>query len=724
MRGQGMTRILPTPSAPMGRRGISIPGIWTVLSVPLYYFGDSLAGERTRWALWIPVCIGAGIAFYFSLHNEPVIWVGPALVGLAILAAVGLRYRPALLILVYSILFLSLGFGVAQLRTALVLAPVLQKKIGPVVLEGRITRIEALTKGRRLWLDSLSIDRLDSDKTPAQVRVKFFGGKLDFRPGDRIRLRAVLHPPSGPAMPDAFDFARSAYFQKLGGVGYAISQPKFITRATGGGFSIRLAALRQRITRSIHAVLPGPVGAVAAALMTGERGAIPEETLAAMRDSGLAHLLAISGLHMGLVGGLLFFSVRLCLAFFERLALRCPIKKWAAVAAFIGSLGYLLISGATLPTQRAFLMLSLVMLAVVIDRSAISMNMVAWAAGVILMIAPESLMSVSFQMSFAAVTALVAIYELSYTSRLNHSGGRSKFRRSVYYLAAVLLTTLVAGAATAPFALYHFNQVAVLGVVANLFAVPLTALWVMPLAIAAFILMPFGLSGLALGPMGWGIEAVITIAETVQAMPGAVIFLPAMPVWAFALLSLGGLWLCLWRLPWRAIGLCPIMIGVAAIALVRTPDILVSETGKLTAVKGNDGRLLFQSRAHGFVAETWLRRAGLSPSARGSVQGSATGDARCDALGCIVRTRGEVIAFVKNVAALSEDCVVATIIISRVPVQDKHCTGPKIIVDRFDLWRVGAHALWLASEGIQVKSVADGDSRRPWSRYPRGRNRY
>ena len=391
----------------------------------------------------------------------------------------------------------------------------------------------------------------------------------------------------------------------------------------------------------------------------------------------------------------------------------------------MGSLGYLLISGATLPTQRAFLMLSLVMLAVVIDRSAISMNMVAWAAGVILLIAPESLMSVSFQMSFAAVTALVAIYELSYTSRLNHSGGRSKIRRSVYYLAAVLPTTLVAGAATAPFALYHFNQVAVLGVVANLFAVPLTALWVMPLAITAFILMPFGLSGLALGPMGWGIEAVITIAETVQAMPGAVTFLPAMPVWGFALLSIGGLWLCLWRLPWRAIGLCPIVIGVAAIALVRTPDILVSETGTLTAVKGNDGRLLFQSRAHGFVAETWLRRAGLSPSATGSVKGPATGDARgdarCDALGCIVRTRGEVIAFVKNAAALPEDCVVATIIVSRVPVRDKHCIGPKIIIDRFDLWRAGAHALWLTPAGIQVKSVAGTNNGRPWNIYPRKR---
>lgn len=718
-----MTRIAPTPSVDIGtgvgRHGTSLPGIRTVLTLPLRYLGDSFAGERTRWALWIPVFMGAGIAAYFSLHGEPAIWVGPISLGLAVLAAVGFRRQQALLIAICGLLCMSLGFGLAQLRTMQVAAPVLQKKMGPVALEGRIARVEVLTKGRRLWLDSLAIDRLGNAKTPERVRIKLFARNVDLQPGDRIRLRAILHPPSGPAMPGAFDFARRAYFQRLGGVGYAISRPTIVSRATGDGFFMELAVLRHRITQIIHQALPGPAGAVAAALMTGERGAIPEDVLDAMRESGLAHLLAISGLHIGLVGGLIFFAVRLCLALWERVALRYPIKKWAAIAAFVGSLGYLLISGATLPTQRAFLMLSLVMLAVIIDRSAISMNLVAWAAGVILLIAPESLMSVSYQMSFAAVTALVATYEFSYARRLNQAGNHSKFRRAVYYISAVLLTTLVAGAATAPFALYHFNQVALYGVIANLFAVPLTALWVMPLAILAFILMPFGLAWLALAPMGWGIEAVIAIAKTVQVLPGAVAPLPAMPVWGFALLCLGGLWLCLWRLPWRAIGICPVVIGFAAITLVKTPDILISETGKLAAVKNIDGGLTFQSPARGFVAETWLRRAGQSLAAakRGA-------DTQCDAMGCIVRTRGQIIAFVKEKAALAEDCGIATIIISRVPVRKKRCTGPNVVIDRFDLWRTGAHALWLGPKGIQVKTVAGASGNRPWSRYPRGRRQF
>jgi len=185
-----------------------------------------------------------------------------------------------------------------------------------------------------------------------------------------------------------------------------------------------------------------------------------------------------------------------------------------------------------------------------------------------------------------------------------------------------------------------------------------------------------------------------------------------MPEWGLALISVGGLWLCLWRLPWRAVGLCPIVIGILTISIAKTPDILVSDTGKLFAVKGNDGQLGFFSRANGFVAETWLRRNGQSLS-NGASQFRA---AQCDSLGCVVRTRGKI---VKHMAALREDCGVATIVISQVPVRDKHCRSPEVVVDRFDVWRDGAHALWLSPDGIRQQTVADTNSGRPWSRYPR-----
>lgn len=456
--------------------------------------------------------------------------------------------------------------------------------------------------------------------------------------------------------------------------------------------------------------------------LTGERGAIPEHVLTSMRESGLAHLLAISGLHIGLVAGLLFFFVRLCLALWERGALRYPIKKWAAVAALLASLGYLLISGSTLPTQRAFLMLCFVTLAVLIDRSAISMYLVAWAAAVILLIAPENLMNVSFQMSFAAVTALVAVYEFSVLRRLAGTrAGRAK-RVSLYFL-AVLLTTLVAGLATAPFALYHFNQIALYGMLANFLAVPLTALWIMPCAILGFILMPLGLEHWALIPMGWGIDGVIAIAQFVQSLPGAVAALPSMPSWALGLVAIGGLWLCLWLTSWRFYGIVPIVAGFAAIAWVETPDILVSDTGKLVAVKQNNGLLAFTARPKGFVSETWLRRAGIrvSPGVQRGREAPRLSRDQCDRLGCIVRSKGHVIALVYNLAALPDDCAAANLIISRVPVSRRRCTGPVEIIDRFSVWRNGAHALWLSADGIRTENAATRGGKRPWSRYPRTR---
>lgn len=686
--------------------------------------GESLALERPRWALWIPVFLGCGIAVYFALGQEPPPWAGPAGAGCALAGVLCARRRPGLLLAAWALALAAVGFSAAQLQTARVAAPVLERKLGPVMIEATVGQVEAMTRGRRLWLDRPTISRLSPDETPARIRVKLAGTEPALQPGDRIRILAVLHPPAAPAAPGAFDFARYAYFLRLGAVGYGVRSPELLERPARSSFAVRVESLRQRLTERIHAALPGPVGAVAAALMTGDRGAIPEDVNAAMRDSGLAHLLSISGLHMGLVGGLIFFAVRLVLATWERVALRYPIKKWAAVVALLGSFGYLLISGGSVPTQRSFLMISFVMLAVMIDRLPISMNLVAWAAGIILLIAPDSLMSASFQMSFGAVVALVAVYETAMAARLGSGGGEGLVRRAWFYFAAVLLTTLVSGFATAPFALFHFNRMANYSMLANFVAVPLTAVWVMPWAIAAFILMPFGLESVALRPMGWGVEGVIAAAKAVQALPGAAVAFPAMPSWSLCAIVLGGLWLCLWRRTWRALGAVPVVAGLAGAPLVETPDILIGETGKMVAVRQADGALAFAARPRGFVAETWLRRSGVAlPADSGKALPVPLWPAeRCDRLGCVVRTKGHVVAVAHHAAALPDDCAVATILVSRVPVRDARCRGPGIIVDRFDLWRNGAYALWLEPDGIRMESVGSTGGGRPWSRYPRRYN--
>ncbi len=598
------------------------------------WLARQLVAERERWVLWLPVAYGVGTAVYFWLPEEPSAVIGPLAIVVTMVAGYSLRHRGQLPILAIALGAIAAGFAMAQWHSARIAAPVLVKRLGPTDVIGEVHDLSAPGSGARLILRRLEITGLAPEATPARVRLRVASeipGSV--KPGDRVRLRAVLQPPPSPAAPGAFDFARQAYFQRIGAVGYAVSKVTPVDRseaqnATPAGPSASAlmaswqttwARWRQAVARRVLAALPGPAGAIAAALMTGERGAIPAEVISAMRDSGLAHLLAISGLHMGLIAGWLFFGLRAVLALIPALALRYPIKKWTALAAMAGGGGYLLLVGATVPAQRAFVMVLLVLLAVLLDRTAISLRLVAWAAFAVLAVAPQSLLGASFQMSFAAVVALVATYE--YAARKGWfrigasvgglpqpgtpSPGAAWIRRAGIYLASVLLTSVIATLATAPFAIYNFNRVAWYGLAANMIAVPLTGLWIMPWALMAFILMPFGLEPLAVIPMGWGVSGVIAVAETVSSWPGAVSPVEALPMAGLTLVAAGGLWLCIWRRPWRLAGLVAIAAGMFSLAIVRPPDVLVSGDAKLLGIRSAEGELWVSSgRKARYTAKT------------------------------------------------------------------------------------------------------------------------
>jgi competence protein ComEC len=578
------------------------------------YLADLVAGERERWLLWAPVSFGIGVGVYFGLASEP-----PALTGISIFAAAGLvswrlRANLVLALVLLGIAIGAAGFAAAQLRTHLVAAPVLEKSYGPAGVTGSVVRIEPRPDGPRVTLEQVSLNRIDAEATPALVRIKLRRGDIvDI--GDRIDVFAKLSPPSAPASPGAYDFQRRSWFQGLGAVGFAMGR----VRPGAGGMEeswspvLFMTALRLRMSARIRTALPGESGAIAAALMTGDRSAISQESLDSMRDSGLAHLLAISGLHLGLVATTLFFGLRALLALSERLTLRHAIKKWAAVAAMAGSFAYLLLAGATVPTQRAFVMTGLVLLAVLLDRQAISMRLVAWAAMIILAIAPESMLGASFQMSFAAVVALVAFYE-AFRARfrvVRMAAGHAIAGRIALYAGGVAATTVIASFATGLIALHHFARIAVFGLPANMLAVPLTALWIMPWAVIAAVLMQLGLDGLPLVLMGWGIDGLLWIAGGISAWPGAVRPVAALPVGGLILVALGGLWLCLWRRRWRHAGLLVMLAGLASPWMLQGPDILVSDDGRLMAVRTADGRLsLSERRRERRVAEDWLEQEG------------------------------------------------------------------------------------------------------------------
>jgi competence protein ComEC len=697
-------------------------------------YGFLFEAEQSRFVLWTPVALGAGIALYFLLNVEPPLWVGlaglfAALTGLWLTRG---RNTPLLYVVSLSAVLFFVGFSAAQWRTAFVAAPVLERAMGPTLVEGRIVTLELRTRGARVTLENPRISGLGPERTPQKVRVVLSGKQPDLKVGDWIWLRARISPPPPPAAPGAFDFQRRLFFSGIGAVGFSYGAAR--VKSTGdvpaslsplqsglGSLSRLRGLIGKRVIAAFGETDQVAVGAVIQALMTGARGAIPKQVLDDFRDSGIAHLLAISGLHIGLIAGIVFFGFRSILALIEPLALRYPIKKWAALMAIVCAFCYALIAGATVPTMRAFLMIGVVLLAVIFERRGLSLRLIAFAACVILLVKPESLFGASFQLSFAAVTALVAVYEgLSQRKWKKSRRGRGPGSRLWLYLGGVALTTLIAGAATAPYAAFHFNRFADFSLATNLLAVPLTALWVMPWAVVAFALMPFGLEQLALSPMGLGVEAVIAVAAEVASWPGAVTLLPAMPTWALAAITLGGLWLCLWREWWRWLGFSGIAVGLASLLWAQSPDIMIDGKGRLMALKDGRGEISVSSlKTAKFTRNVWLRRAAQGQALTWSnVEKAVSGPLTCDPLGCIYQIKGQKVALIRRTGAIEEDCRSADLVIASVPIR-RACEHPKIVIDRFDLWRNGAHALWFSDNGsVRVESVNESRGKRPWVHRP------
>lgn len=684
------------------------------------------SAEIDRWPLWLAVGIGTGVGFYFWAASEPHWLVGPGAFA-AVLVALGLtaRFRPGMIPFTALMVAIALGFFAAQVRSWSVAAPRIEQRTGPVTVTGQAAEVELRPDSVRVVLSSVVIGGIDRERTPDRVRIVLRGGAVAPAPGQWLTMRAIISPPPPPTIPGGFDNGRALYFERIGAVGFSVERPAIIDPPAGrdasSGVMDRLAAWRHDASTRIREVLPGPAGALAAALMTGDRSGLSETDNDALRDSGLAHILSISGLHFALVAGTLFFVFRAFLAAWPAVALRHPIKKWAALAAFLGASAYFLFAIPSVPSARSFLMLGLVLVGILVDRVALTLRPCALAAAAILLVQPESLLGPSFQMSFAAVTALIAAYEAMAPklSAWRRTGGLG--RAALCYLAGIALTSVIAGAATAPYGIFHFNRFATFGLAANLIAVPLLAAWVMPLMIIAFVLMPFGLDEWSLTAMGWGNDAILDAARFVANWQGAALTVPSPSLAGLVIVTLGGLWLCLWRQSWRHLGWVPVIAGLASILAYTPPDILVSGDGRLFAVRVADGSLAFSSmRARSFDAEVWRRRDGLSDAGPAWPRAGTSADGRltCDDLGCLYRAEGKIVALVHDGRALDDDCRTAGIIIATLPVR-RACPSASLIIDRFDLWRQGAHAVYLeGGRSHRVDSVRAWQGERPWTVRP------
>lgn len=645
---------------------------------------------------WLAVAFCVGAAVYFALPREPLL---PALAILTLIfagaAAVGYRRGGTWRLATLLAVFLA-GATVAEIRVERLDGPQIERAVS-ASLSGRVVSSEGRVELRpRIVLDRLASSAFDSALAPKQIRLTF-SERYGLPPlGSRVSLRARLMPVGGPIVPGGYDPHRAAFFDGIGGSGFLFGGWKLEEPALRFSADLAVVRTRRAIKERIVAAEPGQAGAVAAALLVGDRSGLAEATKESLRIAGLAHILAISGLHMMLVAGTTFFVLRALFALSPGLSLGFPIRKWAAICALLVVTTYLALSGGGAATVRAYVMAAIVFGAILVDRPAISMRNLAIAAFVVVGLAPESVMEPGFQMSFGAVVALIAVWEywrdrqvarladrdVLPGSRILRAGWRAVF--------AVALTTIVAGLATGVFAAYHFERVASYSLIGNLLAAPLVSLVIMPFGLLALVAMPLGLEALPLAVMGRGIDALLAVAAWVESLPGAEMRAPDIAALSLILITAGMLWLCLWRLRWRLLGVPVIVLGLASIPfLVDPPDILVAPDGEAVAVRDPGGVLRVSgARTGSYVVDQIFDEEGDPPNDAATLRGAT----RCDPQACLLDAReGIVVSHVADPLAFAEDCRKANVIVTSLEAPED-CSAP-LVIDARQLERTGAEAV-------------------------------
>jgi competence protein ComEC len=677
---------------------------------------DWLDSERDQIALWVPVALGTGIALWFILADQHA-WIA-VVVGAVAASLIGLaigRARRLGTFLFIGGLCVAFGCALAWWRADYVTAPKLARPL-VAMFEAQVTRIEnQRAKGQsRVWMTPASASKL-----PPLVRVTIKDQDIvaDLAVGDRIRLRARLVPPPDAPVPGGYDFSRTAWFLGLGASGSAIGPVLRISppQPEGNG-------LRSRLSAHVRSQIEGSAGGIAAAFASGDRGGITPEDEEAMRASGLTHLLSISGLHItAVVAAMLFLTLRL-LALSPTLALRWPLPLIAAGVGALAGIGYTLLTGAEVPTIRSCVAAVLVLIGIAIGREAMTLRLVATGAIIILLLWPEAIIGPSFQLSFAAITVIVALHENRTVRALTMRRDEHFGLRLVRGLLSLLLTGIAVELALAPIAMFHFHKSGVYGALANIVAIPLTTFVTMPLEALALL---FDLVGLG-APFWWltglSLELLLWLARVVAAAPGAVAVIPEMPAASISLIIGGGLWLLLWKTKVRAVGLIPIFAGVVLAALAPAPDILITGDGRHLAVRGNDGTMhLLRSRSGDYIRDVLAERLGtLAPLE----DIDAAKGAKCGRDLCVITISGEKrdwrIAATRSDYLLPwksfiETCQSVDIIVSSRKLP-RACTARWLTADRLYLQKTGGLAITLGSQRVERTFRQNDDH--PWRRAP------
>jgi competence protein ComEC len=691
------------------------------------FLAAQVAGQTLRWRLWAPVAFGGGCAVYFALKTEPPTW--PLIAGAVLVAGLWFGARRMGLARVWTLGLMllacfALGIAVAKLRTDAVAAPIAPAMVRPTVVEGWVIDVDSPGEaGPRVVIAPVRVEGLGPDETPVRLRATVRG--IAPEPGQAVRLFALINPPPAPASPGAYDFGRNAYFQSMGGVAFSLGEtrpaylapPPWKVRA-----AMAVNGLRFDLAKRIVARLGERTGGVAAAMTTGHEAWLDPAQVDVMRDSGLAHILSISGLHMAVVGGFTFFLVRLLVAAWPWLALRVSGKKVAAWAG-LGAVGtYLVISGSPAPAERAAITASIAFLAILLDREAITMHALAVAAFVVLLLQPEAIVTPGFQMSFAATAALVALVE-AWPVRPREISAPWPIllvQRVGAWLGIAIMASLVAGAATGPFALQHFNRTAMYGLGANLATAPLSDFVIMPALALGALLEPVGLGGPFLWLAGQGIGVMLAIGEWTAGLPGAVRTVASAPDFVLPIAFLGVLFCCLWRGALRWLGL-PFAAAVMLWPRDPTPDLWIGDGGTNAAFVERGQAVVMRPDVRQFAVDVWARRRGVEPLER------ATEGWACTRFSCaperpdkapLAMWWGRRAPSLEEVDALCRSAPVVSVR-ATVAALPASCEG-RLVLDGADYDRGGAVELWrdgpASANRWRAVWAAGVRGDRPWSR--------
>ncbi|MGZ2258228.1 ComEC/Rec2 family competence protein [Roseobacter sp. A03A-229] len=665
-----------------------------------------LLEQRGSLFEWVPVCMAVGIGLYFLLRFEPSmtqLWAvaGGAIGLLFCVRWLGEAFRP----LIIGVVIVASGFLLAAHRAHDVASPVMSwRYYGPV--EGRVVNLDrSSSDALRVTLDQVVLDRVPPHRTPERVRISLHGDQslgVAPAPGLRVMTTAHISPPGGPVEPGGFDFQRHAWFGQLGGVGYSRVPMLAIAPAAEDQWELAVFRIRMAIGARMLEILPGDVGGFAVAVTTGARSAISQEALDDLRASNLAHLLAISGLHMGLLTGFVFALLRVIIALIPPLALRVPGRKLAAGGALVVAAGYLALSGGNVATERAFIMVAVALSAVMLNRRAISLRAVAIAAVIVLLLRPEALLGPGFQMSFAATTALVAVFGYMRDHRI---GMGPKWAKPVV---AVLISSGIAGLATAPIGAAHFNAISHYGLIANLTSVPMMGTVVIPAAVLALILAPLGLDWIGLWIMGVGLRWILEVGSFVAGLDGARSFVHGPGIAVLPMIALGFLWLCLWQGRTRLVGVLPVLAAFWLWVTADRPVGLIAENGTLVGVMTAEGRALSKERGAGFIARNWLENDGEATD-------QPTAAARWPETRSAVLPGGVQLTHLAGKKAVSsfDGCRAGQIIVANQPLPP--VVAECILLDPDRLESMGAVAIHERKGAVHLVSTRDRTGDRLWT---------